>query len=214
MRTRLHHSDRANVRRAAAPRRWGGAVLLNFVTALTPRRRLCSIQPFGASRARPGHPRPSRGRACTARIAQTCIVLLPPLVGRGPSRPTFVTALASDAAYAQPDLCASRAPPARPRRCSACACAPGHAPICRRCLVPLRRPDRSPSAIFCPHIAVPQGPAAERDSPSPWRLTRSCMTSGRAPAAQNCPWSRTRLAPCIRRLSGGSSGLAASKLQS
>ena len=114
------------------------------------RRRLCSTRPFSASRARPAHPRRSHGRACTARIAQTCIVLLPPLVGRGPSRPTFVTALASDAAYAQPGLCASRAPPAHPRRRSAHARASGHASIRWRCLKPLRRPDRSWSAKYCP----------------------------------------------------------------
>ena len=152
MRTRLHHSDRANVRRAAAPRRWGGAVLLNFVTAL-----------------------------------------------------------ASDAAYAQPGLCASRAPPANPHRRSACARASGHAPIRRRCLVPLRCPDRSASAIFCPHIAVPRTQAAKRATPNPWRLAGSCMASGRAPAAQNCPRSRTRLMPCFRRLLGAANAARASE---
>ena len=66
-----------------------------------------------------------------------------PIGGAARCRPTFVTAKAPDTPYTQPGLCASRVPPARPRRCSACACAPGHAPIGRRCLVPLRRPDRS-----------------------------------------------------------------------
>ena len=188
---------------------WGRVAQL--CNGFGPRRRLCSTRPFGASRARPAHLRRSHGRACTARIAQTCIVLLPPLVGRGPSRPTFVTALASDAAYAQPGLCASRAPPAHPRRRSACARASGHAPIRRRCLVPLRCPDRSASAIFCPHIAVPRTQAAKRATPNPWRLARSCMASGRAPAAQNCPRSRTRLMPCFRRLLGAANAARASE---
>ena len=73
-----------------------------------------------------------------------------PIGGAGRCRPTFVTATASDTPYTQPGLCASRVPPARPRRCSACACAPGHAPIGRRCLVPLRRPDRSARETSCP----------------------------------------------------------------
>jgi hypothetical protein len=107
-----------------------------------------------------------------------------PISGAARCRPTFVTAKASDTPYTQPDLCASRVPPSRPRRRSACACAPGHAPICRRCLIPLRRPDRSRTAIFCPHIAVPQAPAAKRVNLNPWRLTRSCTASGHAPAAQ------------------------------
>ena len=188
---------------------WGRVAQL--CNGFGPRRRLCSTRPFGASRARPAQPRRSHGRACTARIAQTCIVLLPLLVGRGPSRPTFVTALASDAAYAQPGLCASRAPPAHPRRRSACARASGHASIRQRCLVPLRCPDRSPSAIFCPHIAVPRTQAAKRATPNPWRLAGSCMVSGRAPAAQNCPRSRTRLTPWLRRFSGAANAAGASE---
>ena len=125
--------------------------------------------------------------------------------------PTFVTAMASDTPYAQPGLCASRVPPSRPRRRSACACAPGHAPICRRCLIPLRRPDRSRTAIFCPHIAVPQAPAAKRVNLNPWRLTRSCTASGHAPAAQNCPRSRTRLTTWLRRFSGAANAAGASE---
>ena len=129
----------------------------------------------------------------------------------GRCRPTFVTARASDIPYTQPGLCASRVPPTRPRRRSACACAPGHAPICRRCLIPLRRPDRSRTAIFCPHIAVPQAPAAKRVNLNPWRLTRSCTASGHAPAAQNCPRSRTRLTPWLRRFSGAANAAGASE---
>ena len=110
-----------------------------------------------------------------------------------------------------PGLCASRVPPSRPRRRCACTCAPGHAPICRRCLIPLRRPDRSRTAIFCPHIAVPQPPAATRDNLNPWRLTRSCTASGHAPAAQNCPRSRTRLTPWLRRFSGAANAAGASE---
>ena len=125
-------------------------------------------------------------------IAQTCIVLLPPSVGRGAEcPPTLVTALASDATSAQPSLCASRCPPARPRLGSRID--PPALP---------KAPDRSPSAIFCPHIAVPQAPAAKRVNPNPWRLTRFCTASGHAPAAQNCPRSRTRLTTWLRRFSG------------
>ena len=108
-------------------------------------------------------------------------------------------------------LCASRCPPAHPRRRSACARASGHASIRQRCLVPLRCPDRSPSAIFCPHIAVPRTQAAKRATPNPWRLAGSCMASGRAPAAQNCPRSRTRLMPCFRRLLGAANAARASE---
>ena len=125
---------------------------------------------------------------------------------------TFVTAFdLRRAPYTQPGLCVSRAPPAHPRRCCACTCAPGHAPICRRCLIPLRRPDRSRTAIFCPHIAVPQPPAATRDNLNPWRLTRSSTASGHAPAAQNCPRSRTRLTPWLRRFSGAANAAGASE---
>jgi hypothetical protein len=134
-----------------------------------------------------------------------------PISGAARCRPTFVTAKASDTPYTQPDLCASRVPPSHPRRRSACACAPGHAPICRRCLIPLRRPDRSRTAIFCPHIAVPQAPAAKRVNLNPWRLTRSCTASGHAPAAQNCPRSRTRLTPWLRRFSGAANAAGASE---
>ena len=134
-----------------------------------------------------------------------------PIGGAGRCRPTFVTAMASDTPYTQPGLCVSRAPPPLPRRRCACTCAPGHAPICRRCLIPLRRPDRSRTAIFCPHIAVPQAPAAKRVNLNPWRLTRSCTASGHAPAAQNCPRSRTRLTPWLRRFSGAANAAGASE---
>ena len=134
-----------------------------------------------------------------------------PIGGAAVCRPTFVTAMASDTPYTQPGLCVSRAPPAHPRRCCACTCAPGHAPICRRCLIPLRRPDRCRTAIFCPHIAVPQAPAAKRVNLNPWRLTRSCTASGHAPAAQNCPRSRTRLTPWLRRILGAARAVGASE---
>ena len=99
--------------------------------------------------------------------------------------------------------------PTRPLRLTSAAIAPG--PICRRCLIPLRRPDRSRTAIFCPHIAVPQAPAAKRVNLNPWRLTRSCTASGHAPAAQNCPRSRTRLTPWLRRFSGAANAVGASE---
>ena len=98
-----------------------------------------------------------------------------PISGAARCRPTFVTAKASDTPYTQPGLCVSRAPPPLPRRRCACTCAPGHAPICRRCLIPLRRPDRSRTAIFCPHIAVPQLPAATRDARQPEPLASHAL---------------------------------------
>ena len=73
-----------------------------------------------------------------------------PIGGAGRCRPTFVTAMASDTPYTQPGLCVSRAPPPLPRRRSECTCAPGHAPICQRCLIPLRLPDRSACETSCP----------------------------------------------------------------
>ena len=97
-----------------------------------------------------------------------------PIGSAAACRPTFVTAMASDTPYTQPDLCASRVTPTRPRRRSACACTSGHAPVRRRCLISLRRPDRTPNTVSCPHIAVPQAPAAKRVNLNPWRLTRSC----------------------------------------
>jgi hypothetical protein len=208
-RTPLRRSDRANACCSAATIEGLGECRPTFVTAkasdpLYPHRPLC------ASRVALACPRKPRGRACTTPIAPTCIALLPRRRS-GLLRPTFVTVKASDTPCTQPGLCASRVPPAHPRRCSACACAPGHAPIGRRCLVPLRRPDRSASAIFCPHIAVPQPPAATRDNLNPWRLTRSSTASGHAPAAQNCPRSRTRLTPWLRRFSGAANAAGASE---
>ena len=134
-----------------------------------------------------------------------------PIGGAGRCRPTFVTAKASDTPYTQPGLCVSRAPPAHPRRCCVCTCAPGHALICRRCLIPLRRPDRTPNTVSCPETVVPPGRAAARDNLNPWRLTRSCTASGHAPAAQNCPRSRTRLTPWLRRFSGAANAAGASE---
>jgi hypothetical protein len=134
-----------------------------------------------------------------------------PIGGAARCRPTFVTANASDTPYAQPDLCASRVPPARPRRRPACASASGHAPIRRRCLIPLRRPDRTPNTVSCPETVVPPGRAAARDNLNPWRLTRSCTALGHAPAAQNCPRSRTRLTPWLRRFSGAANAAGASE---
>ena len=147
-RTPLRRSDRANARCSAASIDGVGECRPTFVTAkasdpLYPPRPLC------ASRVALACPRKPRGRACTTPIAPTCIALLPRRRS-GLLRPTFVTVKASDTPYTQPGLCASRVPPARPRRCSACACAPGHAPIGRRCLVPLRRPDRSARETSCP----------------------------------------------------------------
>ena len=133
---------------------------------------------------------------------------LPPA---GRCRPTFVTATASDTPYTQPGLCASRVPPTRPRRRSACACTSGHAPIRRRCLIPLRRPDRTPNTVSCPETVVPPGRSAKRANPNPWRLTRSCTESGNAPAAQNCPRSRTRLTPWLRRFLGAANAVGASE---
>jgi hypothetical protein len=134
-----------------------------------------------------------------------------PIGGAGRCRPTFVTATASDTPYTEPDLCVSRVPPTRPRRRSECACASGHAPIRRRCLIPLRRPDRTPNTVSCPETVVPPGRAAARDNLNPWRLTRSCTASGHAPAAQNCPRSRTRLTPWLRRFSGAANAAGASE---
>ena len=62
-----------------------------------------------------------------------------PIGGAGRCRPTFVTAMASDTPYTEPGLCVSRVPPARPRRCSACACA---SRIARTCIARL-----PPSAV-------------------------------------------------------------------
>ena len=56
---------------------------LTFVTAFGLRRPPYAQPGLCASRARPTHPRPSRGRACASRIARTCIALLRPSVGRG-----------------------------------------------------------------------------------------------------------------------------------
>ena len=113
--------------------------------------------------------------------------------------------------YTQPDLCASRVTPTRPRRRSACACTSGHAPVRRRCLISLRRPDRTPNTVSCPETVVPPGRAATRDNLNPWRLTRSCTALGHAPAAQNCPRSRTRLTPWLRRFSGAANAVGASE---
>ena len=200
-RTRLHRSDRANMHRAAAlhQRGWSVVLLCNgFWLAPGP---LCSAWPLHLTS-------PTNAPASVTRthlhLSDRTNVhrAAAPIGGAARCRPTFVTAVASDSPYSQSGLCVSRAPPAHPRRCCACTCAPGHAPICRRCLIPLRRPDRSRTAIFCPHIAVPQAPAAERVNLNPWRLTRSCTASGHAPAAQNCPRSRTRLTTWLRRFSG------------
>jgi hypothetical protein len=90
------------------------------------------------------------------------------------------------------------------------------------CLIPLRCPDRTPNTASCPETVVPPGRAATRANLSPWRPTLSCMASGHAPAAQNCPRSRTttRLTRhdsdafrvcCQRRSSVGSGGAGNTK---
>ena len=56
-----------------------------------------------------------------------------------------------------------------------------------------------------------QAPAAKRVNLNPWRLTRSCTASGHAPAAQNCPRSRTRLTTWLRRFSGAANAAGASE---
>ena len=126
-----------------------------FVTAFGLHRAACARPGLCISRVPPAHPRLSRLTRTRLHLSDRANVhrAAAPIGGAARCRPTLVTATASDTPYAQLGLCATRVPPARPRRCSACACASGHAPICRRCLIPLRRPDRSPSAIFCPHIA-------------------------------------------------------------
>jgi len=197
-RTRLHRSDRSNVHRAAALRQrgWPGSLLWPAPGPLCSARPLRLTSPTNAAAS---VTRTRLHRSDRANVHRAAV----PIGGAGRSRPTLERLWPPHPPYTQPGLCASRVRPMHPRRWSACACAPGRAPIRRRCLVPLRRPDRSRTAIFCPHIAAPKAAAAERASPSPWRLARSCTASGHAPAAQNCPRLRTTLAPCIRRLSGG-----------
>ena len=51
---------------------------LTFVTAFGLRRVPYAQPGLCVSRVQPTHPRPSRGRACTSRIARTCIARLPP----------------------------------------------------------------------------------------------------------------------------------------
>ena len=150
-RTHLHRSDRANVHRAAALRQRGWSVVLLCNGFWPAPGRLCSAWPLHLTSAastpasvtpHADAPAPLGSRE---RASRGC-------AHRRGSRmpPTFVTATASDTPYAQLGLCATRVPPARPRRCSACACAPGHALIGRRCLIPLRRPDRSACETSCP----------------------------------------------------------------
>jgi len=55
---------------------------LTFVTAFGLRRPPYAQPGLCASRARPTHPRPSRGRACASRIARTCIARLRPSAGQ------------------------------------------------------------------------------------------------------------------------------------
>ena len=55
---------------------------LTFVTAFGLRRVPYTQPGLCVSRVPPTHPRLSRGRACTSRIARTCIALLRPSVGR------------------------------------------------------------------------------------------------------------------------------------
>ena len=147
-RTPLRRSDRANACCSAATIEGVGECRPTFVTAKAPDP-LYPPRPLCASRVALACPRKPRGRACITPIAPTRIALLPRR-RRAALRPTFVTVKASDTPYTQPGLCASRVPPAHPRRCSECACAPGHAPIGRSCLVPLRRPDRSARETSCP----------------------------------------------------------------
>ena len=75
------------------------AAHLTFVTALAspqpPPSPYAQRQPgLCASRVRPTHPRLSRGRACTSRIAQTCIALLRPSAGQ-PDAANFCNGAAS-----------------------------------------------------------------------------------------------------------------------
>ena len=144
-RTHLHRSDRANVHRAAALRQRGWSVVLLCNGFWPAPGRLCSAWPLHLTSA-------ASTPASVTPLTRTRLHLsdranvhraAAPIGGAAGCRPTLVTATASDTPCAQPGLCATRVPPARPRRCSACACASGHAPICRRCLIPLRRPDRS-----------------------------------------------------------------------
>jgi hypothetical protein len=48
-------------------------------------------------------------------------------------------------------------------------------------------------------------------NPNSWRPTRSCTASGHAPAAQNCPRSRTRLTTWLQRFSGAANAAGASE---
>ena len=182
-RTRLHRSDRANMHRAAAlhQRGWSVVLLCNgFWLAPGP---LCSAWPLHLTS-------PTNAPASVTRthlhLSDRTNVhrAAAPIGGAARCRPTFVTAVASDSPYSQSGLCVSRVPPTRPRRRSTCACASGHAPIRWRCLIPLRRPDRTAKTVSCPETVVPPGRVAKRANPNPWRLTRSCTASGHAPTAQ------------------------------
>ena len=148
----LRRSDRANARCSAASIDGVGECRPTFVTAKAPDP-LYPHRPLCASRVALACPRKPRGRACTTPIAPTCIALLPRR-RRAAFAPNFCNGqgLRHPIYSARPLRLTSPMlhPPARPRRCSACARAPGHAPIGRRCLVPLRRPDRSARETSCP----------------------------------------------------------------
>ena len=68
-----------------------------------------------------------------------------------------------------------------------------------------------PIEISCSQISPFWSPQPERVTVRPWRATRSCTASGHAPAAWNCPRSRIRLTPWLRRISRAASALKASE---
>ena len=135
--------------------------------------------------------------------------------GAAVCRPTFVTAMASDTPYAQPGLCASRVPPSRPRRRSACACAPGHAPTDLPAL-----PDSPPAPRSEPHCNIlppycsAAGPGSETRQPEPLAShallhgVRSCTSSPELPpvAYEIDAVAPTLFGCCQRRWSVGSGG--------
>ena len=152
--------------------------------------------PHKSARARGGLIQQPRRRGRRRDASQSSTGAAAPIRGAARCRPTFVTAMASDTPYTQPALCASRVPPALPRRCSAHACGLGLESIGRRCLVPLRRPDRSWSANSCPELAHRWSQQPERESGTPWCLTRCRVRCRHEPSAQN--WARSLIRQMIK----------------
>ena len=211
-RTHLHRSDRANVHRAAALRQRGWSVVLLCNGFWPAPGRLCSAWPLHLTSAastpasvtpHADAPAPlgSRERASRGCPHRRCGRLPPNSCnGYGLRHP----------------LC-----PTRPLRHTSATSAPASM-FCMRLRLGSRTdlpalldspptPRSERSAIFCPHIAEPQAPAAKRASARPWRRTRSCMALGHAPIDQNCPQSRTRLTPCFRRIWGAANAAGASE---